>query len=267
VNIVLERLRKAGLTVKPQKVVFATKQISFLEYMVSQSGMKIDPERMKVISQFPAPRDAKSISRFIRMVNYYQKFIHHLADIAAPLNALRKKGAQFVWGREQQAAFERLKKAISQPPVLAMDDIGKKVHLANQCQWGCVGGGTVPGKLCFSAAHNICIPHLDQPRAQIFFHLRVGMCRGTFGTVKFRKYVEHQEFVLETDNQALSWLLVHPRQLGKIGRWKAKKTAIKFEVRHDRGTQNIVADALSRMFEIPPLEGAVQEQCSVILTE
>jgi hypothetical protein len=96
VNIVLELLRKAGLTVKPQKVVFATKEISFLGHLVSQSGVKIDPERTRAISQFPAARDAKSISRFIGMVNYCHKFTPHLADIAAPLNALRKKGVQFV---------------------------------------------------------------------------------------------------------------------------------------------------------------------------
>jgi hypothetical protein len=88
-----------------------------------------------------------------------------------------------------------------------------------------------------------------------------------FGMEKFRKYLEHQEFVLQKDNQALSWLLAHPRQLGKIGRWTAKITAFKFEVRHIRGTQNNVADALSRMFEIPPLDAAVQEKCRVILTE
>jgi hypothetical protein len=72
-----------------------------------------------------------------------------------------------------------------------------------------------------------------------------------FGTEKFLKYLEHREFMLETDNQALSWLLSHPRQLGKIGRWVAKISSLKFEVKHIRGTQNIVADALSQMFESP----------------
>jgi hypothetical protein len=72
-----------------------------------------------------------------------------------------------------------------------------------------------------------------------------------FGTDKFRRYLEHREFLLETDNQALSWSLSHPRQLRKIGRWVARISALKFEVRYIRGTQNIVADALSRMFEVP----------------
>jgi hypothetical protein len=81
-----------------------------------------------------------------------------------------------------------------------------------------------------------------------------------FGTDKFQKYLEHQEFVLETDNQALSWLLAHPRQLGKIGSWVARISALNFEVRHVKGSQNIVADALSRMFEIPPIEEQEQSQ-------
>jgi hypothetical protein len=65
-----------------------------------------------------------------------------------------------------------------------------------------------------------------------------------FGIEKFRIYFEHQEFILETDNQALSWLLSHAGQLGKIGRWVTKISALKVQVRHIRGTQNFVADTL-----------------------
>ena len=70
-----------------------------------------------------------------------------------------------------------------------------------------------------------------------------------FGTEKFRKYIKHQEFILEMDSQAHSWLLSLPRQLGKTGRWAVKMSALKFQVRHIRETQNIVADTLSRMFD------------------
>jgi hypothetical protein len=87
-----------------------------------------------------------------------------------------------------------------------------------------------------------------------------------FGTEKFRKYIEHQEFILETDNQALSWLLSRPRQLGKIGRWVVKISALKFQVTHIRGTQNIVADTLSRMFEAPLPEAPKSEICHLTLT-
>jgi hypothetical protein len=88
-----------------------------------------------------------------------------------------------------------------------------------------------------------------------------------FSTDKFCKYIEHQEFVQETDNQALSWLLSHPRQLGKIGRWVVKISALKFEVRHIRGTQNIVADALSQIFEPSTVEKPSPITCHLTLTD
>jgi hypothetical protein len=87
-----------------------------------------------------------------------------------------------------------------------------------------------------------------------------------FGTKKFRKYIEHKEFILKTDNQALSWLLSHPRQLGNIGRWVVKLSALKFQVRHIRGTQNIVANTLSWMFEGPLPEAPNPEVCHLNLT-
>jgi ribonuclease HI len=86
-----------------------------------------------------------------------------------------------------------------------------------------------------------------------------------FGMEKFRKYVEHQEFLLETDNQSLSWLLAHLRQLGKIGRWVARISSFKFRVQHIRGTQNIIADSLSRMFmEEESMEESGPEYCNVL---
>jgi hypothetical protein len=108
-RVVLERLRAAGLTVKPEKVVFATRGISFLGHIISPAGVRIDPERTRAIRDFPPPKDAKGISRFVGMVNFYHKFIPHFADIAAPLNALRKKGAKFTSGKSQQEAFDFLK--------------------------------------------------------------------------------------------------------------------------------------------------------------
>ena len=68
---------------------------------------------------------------------------------------------------------------------------------------------------------------------------------------KFNPFLEHKEFLLETDNQALSWLLNHTKQLGRIGRWVLRLNCYKFKVQHIRGTQNVIANTLSRMFQPP----------------
>jgi hypothetical protein len=106
--------------------LFATQEISFLGHVISPADVRIDPERTRAIRDFPPPRDAKGISRFIGVVNFYRKLIPRLAEVAAPLNALRKKGVKFTWGKDQQEAFEIIKRAIAQPPVLRMADFGKQ---------------------------------------------------------------------------------------------------------------------------------------------
>jgi len=73
------------------------------------------------------------------MVNFYCKFIPGFADVAAPLNALRKKGMRFVCGQEQQEAFEALKGAISQPPVLGMSNFSEKFILQNAASGAVLG--------------------------------------------------------------------------------------------------------------------------------
>ena len=63
--LVLDRPRQAGLTDKPQKVVFATQELSFLAHLVSPGCVRIDPERMRPIREFPIPQDVKGLARFI----------------------------------------------------------------------------------------------------------------------------------------------------------------------------------------------------------
>ena len=65
------------------------------------------------------------LARFLGMVNYFHKYIPHLAEIAAPLNSSRKKGTKFEWSSRHQNAFEQLKESIISPPVLQLADFTK----------------------------------------------------------------------------------------------------------------------------------------------
>jgi hypothetical protein len=119
---IFTRLRKAGLSLNPAKVKFASPQLSFLGHIVSSSGLSVDPNRTEAIRNFPSPQDAKGIARFIGMVNYFNKFIPHFAKRAATLNLLRRKEVKFCWGPDQQKAFDVLKLAITNLLVLRMAD-------------------------------------------------------------------------------------------------------------------------------------------------
>ena len=70
IRLMSDRLRQAGLTFKPQKVVFATQEISFLGHLVSTGCVCIDPKRTRPIREFPIPQDTKGLAHFIGTVNF-----------------------------------------------------------------------------------------------------------------------------------------------------------------------------------------------------
>jgi hypothetical protein len=69
------------------------------------------------------------------------------------------------------------------------------------------------------------------------------------GCERCRSYLEHKEFELECDDLSLCWLLRRTKDVGRLGQWVLRLAPFKFKVRHTRGVDNVVADALSRMFE------------------
>jgi len=265
-EVVLERLKEAGLTVNPEKVDFAQPEISFLGHLVSSRGISVDPSKTQGIRDFPPPRDAKGIARFIGMINFYRRFIPNVAEIAAPLNALRKKGAKFEWGEAHQSAFDRLKEAIMQPPVLRMPDFSRPFILqtdASSSAIAAVISQTFDGVRQPIAFASRTLTQAEKKSSSVY---ELECLAVVFGVDKFRRFLEHSEFLLETDNQALSWLLAHPRQLGKIGRWVVKIAAFKFKVQHVRGSQNLIADALSRMYHETP-SPAENPHCGAVLLD
>ena len=64
-----------------------------------------------------------------------------------------------------------------------------------------------------------------------------------------RSFLEHKEFELHCDNLAVCWLLRRVKDVGRPARWILRLASFKFKVKHTRGTDNVVADVLSRMFE------------------
>jgi hypothetical protein len=69
-----------------------------------------------------------------------------------------------------------------------------------------------------------------------------------YGCEKYRSYLEHKEFCLYTDKQALDWLLRHVKELGRIGRSILRLAPFKFRVTHISGKANVVADYLTRQY-------------------
>ena len=125
-SLVFQKLRQAGLTLEPSKCHFAVKQLKFLGHVISKNGVEVDPEKTRIVSEFPVPRKQKHVRSFLGMANYYRRFIQNFSKIASPLYALLKKDIPFKWTESCQNSFDKLKNALLSAPILSYPDPVKK---------------------------------------------------------------------------------------------------------------------------------------------
>lgn len=243
---VLQRLRDAGLTLHPDKMKLCQRSISFLGHVLQGGHLSIDPERVRPVQNVPVPLNIQQLSRFLGMAGFYSKFIPGYAEIAYPLNQLKKKDARFVWSNIHEEAFTKLKNALANPPVLSMPCFTHDFHLfvdASNVALGAVLNHHIDGKFCPVAyASRTLNPHEQKLTT---YELECMAC--VWGIEKFKDYLQFKPFHLYTDNGALTWLFNHPKQLGKIARMVLKLSSYKFTIHHIKANLNKPADCLSRI--------------------
>lgn len=110
---VLKRAQDYGITFRKEKCEFAVTEIEFYGYKFTDKGLKITEEKVKAVKNAAKPESKDAIKSFLGMVGYLSKFIPNYAAITAPLRRVTHKDTKFVWRKEQQQAFEKLKDSIT----------------------------------------------------------------------------------------------------------------------------------------------------------
>ncbi len=141
VKKVLQRLQDAGLQLDIGKCEFEVKTVRYLGFVIEAGvGVSMEPEKVKAIMEWEAPRSTRGVRAFVGFANYYRRFIHGFSTLVTPLTELTKKGTPFKWGVEAQRAFEKLKVMFVTAPILAQFDPEKETILeADSSGWN-VGG-------------------------------------------------------------------------------------------------------------------------------
>ena len=63
---ILQRLRSAGLKLKPEKCSLFQKEVSFLGHVISDKGIGTDPKKTNAVSEWPAPQTIRDVRSFRR---------------------------------------------------------------------------------------------------------------------------------------------------------------------------------------------------------
>ncbi|GFW44230.1 retrovirus-related Pol polyprotein from transposon 297 [Trichonephila clavipes] len=130
-NQVFTLLRDAGLTLNKEKCHFARDKLKYLGLIISKEGIETDNSKVKAIAEIKPPKNNREVSKFLGMAGSLQKFtgslredgqkfISHYADICEPLYRLKKKRAKFNWSTEAQDAFDKIKRSLTEAPVLQL---------------------------------------------------------------------------------------------------------------------------------------------------
>ncbi|GFX44028.1 retrovirus-related Pol polyprotein from transposon 17.6 [Trichonephila clavipes] len=175
------------------------------------------------------------------MVGWYQKFIPHYADICEPLYRLKKKGAKFNWSTEAQDAFNKLKRALTEAPVLQLPNFQEQFNLFTDASG--VGIGAV-----LSQNHRpIAFASRTLSKAERNYTVTERECLAViWGLNKFKTYFGSLPVKVITDHVALTKLTDGKNLSSRMIRWALKLSEFNIEWEHRSGVQNVVADVLSR---------------------
>ena len=118
---ILQQLRKANLTVKPQKCQLGMAECVYLGHVVGRGVVRPQLSKMEAIQAFTQPTTKKQVRAFLGITGYYRKYISNYLTLAAPLTDLKKED----WTLDCDSAFHALKTSLCTSPVLNSPNFSK----------------------------------------------------------------------------------------------------------------------------------------------
>lgn len=247
VATVLELLKTNQLYAKESKCELFQTRVEFLGHIVDRDGLHMMEDKVKAITDWPAPKSLEEVRSFLGTIGYYRRFIRMFSEIAHPISSLLSKGVPYVWGEKQQQAFESLKRAVSQQPTLVLPNPTLPYVVTTDASGFAVGAvlqqdhghGLQPiaylSKKMLPAERNY--PVHEQELLAIVVSLRA-----------WRHYLHgsHFRIVVKSDHKSLQYFKTQPHLSARQTRWLDMLAEFDFDIEYTVGKENVVADGLSR---------------------
>jgi len=242
---VLSKFREVNLKLNPGKCCFVAESIVFLGYVVSKEGAKPDPKKIDAVLRFPEPMTVTSVRSFLGLTRYYRKYVQGYSRLAGPLFELTKKDVVFIWNQDCQQAFDSLKRALVDAPILVHPDFKRPFCL--DVDWSTKGVGAVLSQKEGRFEKVVAYASKGLTVAQRKFHPMEGECYALiWGIMHVRQYLHINHFTLRTDHKLLEWLATVSDAHGRRGKWIDMLQDFSFKILHRPGLKHTNVDALSR---------------------
>ena len=247
IRLVLAALCEHKLFAKLSKCEFCCTSMEFLGHIVSADGIAVDPAKVSSISSWPAPSKIAELRAFLGLANYYRDFVSDFSHRSAPLTDLTSSKNPYVWGPAQVAAFTDIKQALTSAPVLQPYNYNRAITLFMSDSSASGLGAVLMQADASGRLHPVAYHSRKLSGAERNYPTREQELLAIIDSLRaWRHYLLGIKFTIHTDHATLRYLQTQPHLSGRLVRWAEYLQEYDFTVAHVKGTENVIADALSR---------------------
>ncbi|XP_071916159.1 uncharacterized protein [Coffea arabica] len=209
-------------------------------------GIEVDRAKIDIISALPYPTSVREVRSFLGHAGFYRRFIKDFSKIGAPLFQLLQKEMTFEFDAKCDKAFDKLKELLTSPPIIQPPDWSLPFEI--MCDASDHAVGAVLGQRMGKAAHVIYYASRALNGAQLNYSTtEKELLAVIFALEKFRSYLLGAKVIVFSDHAALRYLMTKKDAKPRLIRWILLLQEFDLEIRDKRGSENLVADHLSRI--------------------
>ena len=242
----LQRCEAQGVVLNTDKFALRQKEVPFIGHIATDEGLRVDPAKVRAITEMPAPTDKAGVQRLLGLAQYLSKFLPHLSDITKPLRELTQNDVDWTWESPQQTAWDTLKKAVTSTPVLRYYNLKEEVTL--QCDASQSGLGAVLTQNGQPVAY---ASRALTPAETRYAQIEKEMLAIVFACKKFEAYIFGRDMVtIETDHKPLENIALKPLHSApkRLQRMLMQTQKYNLRVNYKKGKEMFLADTLSRAY-------------------
>ncbi|KAI5356475.1 hypothetical protein L3X38_009371 [Prunus dulcis] len=217
-----------------------------LGHSISSKGIEVDKAKIDVIAKLPPPTSVKGVRSFLGHAGFYRRFIKDFSKISRPLCTLLAKDTPFNFDKACLEAFNKLKALLTSAPIIAAPNWDLPFEL--MCDASDYAVGAVLGQ------RRDKLPHVNYYASRTLNDAQLNyattekeLLAVVFALEKFRSYLVGAKIIVYTYHAALKYLLSKKDAKPRLIRWVLLLQEFDLEIQDKKGSENVVADHLSRL--------------------